>query len=84
MTKGFTSVSVPKEIVTRARAVLDLGGYTSVGELIRDAVRRRIEVIESEINKKHTKKKSKSASPPCVRLTWSIIIFSMIKARETC
>lgn len=37
---------IPDDLAERAEDVLDVGGYNSVGELIRDAVRRRVEGLE--------------------------------------
>jgi len=50
MVKGYRSYSIPESLVDRAKRLVegDVGGYRTVSELIIDAVRRRIEELESE------------------------------------
>jgi Arc/MetJ-type ribon-helix-helix transcriptional regulator len=38
---------IPDTLVSRADEVTDVGGYSSVGELVRDSVRRRVEQLEA-------------------------------------
>lgn len=37
---------IPESLEKRAEDVVDIGGYSNVGELVRDATRRRIEELE--------------------------------------
>lgn len=43
---------IPESLRERAERVADYGGYASVGELVRDGARQRIQELEQEMENK--------------------------------
>ena len=50
--KRYRNVAIPEELYERCEEIVKSGilGYSSVSEFIRDAVRRRLEEIQSRIS----------------------------------
>lgn len=45
-----TTASIPREYAIRISKILEREGYLSVSEFVRDAIRRRLEEIEKEVD----------------------------------
>ena len=50
MVKGYRTLSIPEELAKRAERYVSKGewGYSSLAELVKDALRRRLEELERE------------------------------------
>ena len=46
--RDYTTASIPNHLAMRVENILKKAGYQSLAEFVRDAVRRRLEEIETE------------------------------------
>ena len=56
---NFSSIKIPKVLLWRATPILLENGYRSFSDLVIDATRRRLDVVEDESKREYFKRKAR-------------------------